>query len=263
MMQIANAAFRTLTVILVCGLFFISCVEDNKIPGKSDMPDTAESGALSTESLSSVENNGKSPADLNKSAAESGNLDWRYSYTGTAAGVQYAVNSTSDGQQVAVTFWDSDGNRLFSRLYDGWREVNITEETKQILSVSRGVGSGLWYAWYFDNSTGFISAEFECPYTVKAPYAAVACVPQEDGTRQLHIFNVFNRDGYSYFADLDFSETANPSDALREVKFLDNTHILVTYLSGTNFEIKQAELEVPFMDFENYMPEIYTENFQN
>lgn len=230
-----GVVFWILMAILMCCLFMVSCAESDKESGTEDMSSTSVN-------------------DL--PVVSSFDADWRYSYTGIAAGVHYAVNSTSDGQHVAVTFWDSDGNRLFRRLYYGWREVNITEETEQILSVSRGVGTGLWYTWYFDSSTSFLSAEFECPYTVKAPYVAMACAPQEDGTRRLCVFNVFDRDGYSYFADLDFAETANPSDALREVELLDNTHILVTYLSGTDFETKQVELEVPFLDFENYIPEI-------
>lgn len=85
-------------------------------------------------------------------------------------------------------------------------------------------------------------------------------MPDENGIQRLHLFNVFDLTGYSYAIELDFSETANPSDALRKVEYLDNTHIAATYLSGPNFEDKRAEFEVPYMDFETYMPGIYTQN---
>ena len=242
-------------IFLAAALFcFAACGGETKDPKTLDMTGEPEYTELNTGASTSPTTGLSERTDVLTTD------DWLYAFEGTAAGCRYAVNSTLDGSHVVVTIWDGAGNRLFRQLYYGWREAIVTEETEHILSVSRGVGTGVWYAWYFDYRTGFISQEFECPWTVKAPYVVKVSMPDENGIQHLHLFNVFDLTGYSYAIELDFSGTANPSDALRKVEYLDNTHIAVTYLSGPNFEDKRTEFEVPYMDFETYMPGIYMQN---
>ena len=109
-----------------------------------------------------------------------------------------------------------------------------------LLSIYIGVGAGTFLVQYYDIEKDLFSKTFESPAI--AEYGKIVYMVLLDDQIKLAVSDIFDSAEYYKEFELDFSPVANPIDALKEVKFVDEFNLQVLYLSGNDYEEKTVNL---------------------
>ena len=125
-----------------------------------------------------------------------------------------------------------------------WRVCPKIEylDDNTLISIEIGVGTGTWLTQYYDVNNDLFSEVFESPAIEK--YGKVVFINISEDKPILIVRDIFNKTEYFEEFVVDFSPVANPVDALKNVEFLDENTLKISYLSGNGYDEQTTTLQL-------------------
>ena len=127
-----------------------------------------------------------------------------------------------------VTLYDKSGNKIDSWIYP--KEPWVKEVNENILEIGISVGTPARYTFYFDKESCQISDTYFNPILFGNKYIAYM-----ENCEELILTDIFN-EGILYKKIVrDFTQSANPIDAVTIIEMMDDEKILLEYFEGDDF----------------------------
>lgn len=253
-------AYKKLSAIALCIcfgilLFATAAITENRQPKLSDdrkliaaakkCSQTHAEESFDTEETILSETDGIAASDTQETIAsdtEDRPYPWiqKWAEELDAADDQISFREAADGY--ILTLYDKENREIFSEFYpldsraiqQGLLWVNKT--SKNVLEIGISVGSPARYIYFFDKETAEISPTYFNPIIVENNYVAY----MEDHV--LIFTDLFQRENIFLEIERNFTEYANPIDAIIDVKMIDQQSIELDYFEGENPSEKSEQI---------------------
>lgn len=150
--------------------------------------------------------------------------------------------SSNNNPEYRYEIYDNHGNIVKSEI--AFRvEPKITYSAdRTLLSIQIGGGTGVFLTQYYDILKDLFSEIYDSPFAVKN--RKVAYMELSNGNLELVVRDIFDKSEYYKGFKLNFSPVANPADAIINAKFLGESTLEVTYLSGEKYDSTTVALQL-------------------
>lgn len=147
----------------------------------------------------------------------------------------YEITSDNEDNYI-ITLYDINKNIIDEFSLPKEPYIGVLESN--ILQISISCGSPCNYTYFYNTETSDISdVYFNISLAEKGKVLYM-------GDRKFIISDIFDKTKYYKEIIRDFSPVAAECNDITEVKFLDDNTLLMNYLVGENFEIKQEIIEL-------------------
>ncbi len=118
--------------------------------------------------------------------------------------------------------------------YEPWTKM----VDENVVQIRQGAGTGIWYSYYYDRKNYKVSPIYQSP--LLTGYGKVV-IPKSG---RLAVSDIFDKNVYyKEILFVDYPPVANPVDAFREVKWLGEDKLSVTYVD-VNYARKTAVFDL-------------------